>query len=146
MEAFGVARAVLDGGDEVGARMAFKDAYARIVQEARRAKKPAGWTVSLGWDVEGRQEPIRKAVAAGLLPAPSAAALLPAPMGSAGSVEGSPEGLARLKEEIAKLEMKNLAAAEAAEAERQAARDAEAARKQEIADQVAQYEGKQRAA
>ncbi|SPA44629.1 hypothetical protein [Cupriavidus taiwanensis] len=145
MEAFGVSRAVLDGGDEVGARMAFKDAYARIVQEARRAKKPAGWTVSLGWDVEKRGEPVRKAVEAGLLPAPTAAALLPAPMPSEG-LDCSPEGLARLKEEMAKLTLKNAMEDEARELAREEARQAEIARKQEIANAVAQYQANPKAA
>ena len=39
-EAFDRCRPVLDAGDEVGARMAFKDTYNRLVDEARRAGRP----------------------------------------------------------------------------------------------------------
>lgn len=78
-EAFAAARPVLDLGDEVGARMAFKAAYDRIVAAARRDGRPPEWTVSLGWDVKRRAAALESAVSAGLLPAPSVAALLPPP-------------------------------------------------------------------
>ena len=42
-EAFGLCASVLDGGDEVGARMAFRDAYNRLVSDARLAGRPARW-------------------------------------------------------------------------------------------------------
>lgn len=78
-QAFAAARPVLELGDKVGARMAFKGAYERLVDAARREGKPLAVQVSLGWDVERRVTAITAAVTAGLLPAPQAAALLPAP-------------------------------------------------------------------
>lgn len=76
--AWGVARSVLDAGDEVGARMAFKEAYSRMTAEARRERRPAAWTASLGFDLQQREAVIAQASAAGLLPAPDLP-MLPAP-------------------------------------------------------------------
>lgn len=78
-EAFGVCRPVLDMGDEVGARMAFKGAYERIIQAARLQNKPVEWQASIGFDPERREQVLRKAEVAGLLPAAQIAALLPPP-------------------------------------------------------------------
>lgn len=66
-QAWDTARRVLDLGDEVGARMAFRDAYNRLVEEARRQRKPIDWRASLGFDPAGRAEAIGAAEAAGLL-------------------------------------------------------------------------------
>jgi hypothetical protein len=63
--------------DEVGARMAFKDAYNRLVAQARAERRAAEWGVSLGWDMRRREVPLTRALAAGLLPAPAVAGLLP---------------------------------------------------------------------
>lgn len=41
-------------GDKVGARMAFKDVYARLVDDARRVRRPASWTAALGFDLDRR--------------------------------------------------------------------------------------------
>jgi hypothetical protein len=49
-EAWGACRSVLDIGDEVGARMAFKDVYGRLVREAKRAGEQIVWNVSEGFD------------------------------------------------------------------------------------------------
>lgn len=81
-EAWGVATMVMDLGDEVGARMAFKDAYGRLVDEARRRRNPPSWQVSMGHDSQGRREAIERAVEAGRLP-PSTLEGLPAPAGEA---------------------------------------------------------------
>jgi hypothetical protein len=97
-EAFALCRPVLDTGDEVGARMAFKDAYTRLVQVARINGKPASWSVSEGWDAERRQLVVARAVQAGLLAAPPAHLAL-AYEGDATS--GRPEGLQKLLEECA---------------------------------------------
>lgn len=76
--AWAIARPVLDMGDEVGARMAFKAAYARCVDEARATRTPTSWTVSLGFDASQRDSAITQAVAVGRLDQ----SLLPAPSGS----------------------------------------------------------------
>jgi hypothetical protein len=75
-EAFGVARGLIDE-DPVAARMAFKEAYVKRTQDARAARKPARWTVSLGNDKNGREAALREAVSRGRLTAPEAQALLP---------------------------------------------------------------------
>jgi len=65
--AFAVCRPVLDTGDKVGARMAFKDAYARLVAEARAAGRPIEWILSLGRDAQRRAEAAEDALLAGHL-------------------------------------------------------------------------------
>jgi hypothetical protein len=76
-EAFGICRPVLDAGDEVGARMAFKAAYSRLIAEARAKREPVRWSASLGHDQAQQDDTLRIAVEAGKLPA----AYLPAPRG-----------------------------------------------------------------
>lgn len=77
-EAWAIARGVWDAGDEVGARMAFREAYTRLVEDARRDLKPVVWTVSLGFDADKRVLAITAAVRAGRLPREELLAL-PAP-------------------------------------------------------------------
>lgn len=78
-KAFAVCRPVLDAGDDVGARMAFKDTYNRLVGAARLTGQPPVWSASIGFDAARREQVLTKASAAGLLPAPTIAALLPPP-------------------------------------------------------------------
>lgn len=78
-EAFGSCRPVLDIGDEVGARMAFKDAYGRICGAAKLRGVAPVWVASVGFDKSRREAVLQKAASAGLLPAPHVAALLPPP-------------------------------------------------------------------
>lgn len=66
-EAMGCARTIYNAGDEVGARVAFRDAYERIVEHHRAESVPAKWFPSLGADVSGRDHPVRKAIEIGLL-------------------------------------------------------------------------------
>lgn len=61
-QAFGVAQPVLEARDKVGARMAFRDAYERIVRDARAAGKPCRWVVSIGRDAERRAVALQAAV------------------------------------------------------------------------------------
>jgi Sec-independent protein translocase protein TatA len=79
-EAFAICSPVFP--DEVGARMAFKDAYTRLVGVARATPTPAQWRASLGWDAAKREAAIVKAGNCGLLCAPTVAALLLAPAGT----------------------------------------------------------------
>jgi hypothetical protein len=78
-QAMSAARPVLDAGDDVGARMAFRAAYTRLVADARAARRPVQWMASLGHDPEQRQEALEQAAQKNLLPAPAVAALLPPP-------------------------------------------------------------------
>lgn len=89
LEAFDIARPLLeDLGDKVAARMAFVEAYDRIVSDKRAAGIKFEWFVSLGDNKERRAPAIRAAQEAGLLSAPRAIALIEAntevPMTSAG--------------------------------------------------------------
>lgn len=141
-EAFAIASPVLAMGDEVGARMAFKETYNRLVEVARRAGRPAEWQASLGWDAKKREAAITKAETAGLLPAPTVRALLPAPTASAETPdEKAKENMALVRAELAKLQDGWANAAERRAAAVQAQREADEAKKREIAQQVAAYEG-----
>lgn len=62
------ARPVLAGGDKVGARMAFRDAYEREVAQARAAKRPVRWMASEGHDPARRGPAIERALALGRVP------------------------------------------------------------------------------
>jgi hypothetical protein len=81
-EAFAICQPVLSMGDEVGARMAFKESYLRIVARARSERRPVHWFPSLGWDTTKRTAALTAAVTGGLLPAQSVAGLLPTPAGA----------------------------------------------------------------
>lgn len=94
-EAWGIARTVLELGDEIGARMAFREAYSRLVDSARALRMPVAWSASLGFDEALRKDAISTAVMAGRLPHSELLAL-PAPSGQsllslAESTSGSEE-------------------------------------------------------
>ena len=74
-QAWAIASPVLRNGDDVGARMAFKEAYQRLTDEARRARRLPAWFASLGFDPDLRAEALRQAHSAGRLPAPELVAL-----------------------------------------------------------------------
>lgn len=61
-QAWSICKPVLDAGDEVGARMAFRAAYERI----GGLGGPVRWTVSAGWDAEKRNLALQSAQSAGL--------------------------------------------------------------------------------
>jgi len=61
-QAYGVASQLICDGDRIGARMAFKETYAKLVSEARERCEPAKWSPSLGCDVSGRQQALIEAV------------------------------------------------------------------------------------
>lgn len=91
-QAWAIAKPVLDNGDNIGARMAFKEAYQRLTDEARRARRAPAWSASLGFDLEQRAEALLQAHSVGRLPALDML-VLPAPEKSAESIlegEGIP--------------------------------------------------------
>lgn len=100
-EAFTVARPLLNVGDEVGARMAFKDAYRRLVTEARSLNKPVRWNVSAGWDAGRHQLAAQDAINAGLLDGPKQPLALP---NESRVALAKPAGLQKLLEVVAQLE------------------------------------------
>lgn len=58
-EAFGVARQLLVD-DEIGARMAFKECYLKLLAKARLEGKPPKWTPSFGYEKSGREAAVRE--------------------------------------------------------------------------------------
>lgn len=59
--AFGVCNPLLQDGDLVGARMAFKEIYSKAIQDARANGIPPKWTPSYGFEKSGRARAIREA-------------------------------------------------------------------------------------
>jgi hypothetical protein len=78
-EAFWIARPLLVLGDKTGARMAFRDTYLRLCEEARLNGRPVQWQACLGFDAEQRAEVLGAAVQAGKIGAEYARGLLPPP-------------------------------------------------------------------
>ena len=76
-QAWQVCQPVMAAGDEVGARMAFKQSYARMVEDARRLRRPASWVTSLGHDATKRHAALVKAETMGLLSAGEVLRLAP---------------------------------------------------------------------
>lgn len=104
-QAWGAARPVLDMGDEVGARMAFKETYSRLVTEARARFEAASWEVSEGFDSERRRIAVARAVEAGRIPAGRYTAIEHiTPLMLSGPYAGIPEAvrqkLAELREQF----------------------------------------------
>ena len=93
-EALGFARDIFNSGDEIGARMAFRDSYERITKQAREQGKPVKWWPSLGHDVARRESAVQQAVVSGLLPA-SRLDALPSPgyAGVTALLENASEGV-----------------------------------------------------
>jgi hypothetical protein len=96
-KAWTVARPVLISGDEVGARVAFREAYNRLVDEARQRMEPVRWQALMGHDPARRVEALTMAQKQGL-PVEGAAELmsdalaaLPAPRGGPDLLLPAPE-------------------------------------------------------
>lgn len=78
-EAMQVAQPLINEGDMIAARMAFKEAYTRIVAHNKASDIPVKWFPSLGHCPEGREQTLKRAVELGRLTADHAQSLLPAP-------------------------------------------------------------------
>lgn len=78
-KAWGIARPIAEEGDNIGARMAFRESYRRLVREAQEAGGEPHWEVSLGHNPMLREQPLREAVENGLLTHDRIANLLPKP-------------------------------------------------------------------
>lgn len=80
-QAWGVVAPVLRGGDEVGARVGFREAYNRMVVDARAERRPVQWQAALGHDSRRHADALRRAADLGRMPRGDADALaaLPAP-------------------------------------------------------------------
>jgi len=103
-QAWGVACEIMP--DRVGARMAFRSAYERIVSEARKGAQPVKWFPSIGQDVQGREGVLKEGVRKGLLTNEQVLKLLPAPdvapeilkIGFVGKNENAGDYVAKLKD------------------------------------------------
>jgi hypothetical protein len=85
---------VMKMGDEVGARMAFKEVYSRLVHEARSRREAVSWDVSEGFDKDKRVSAITEAVESGLIPARPYVAIGHSSAMVAGLLEGkTPAGM-----------------------------------------------------
>lgn len=71
------AQSLLDLGDKTGARMAFRGAYERMVEEMRQRGGMGKWMVSAGLDKTQMETAINEAVKQGKLSKPQAMMLLP---------------------------------------------------------------------
>lgn len=124
-EAFNLCRPMIDKDELISARMMFKEAYTKLVANARLNFKPVKWQVSIGTDATRRQDALQAAVTAGLLPAPAVAVLI-----GYESKEDEPvssHGLMTLKEQLANLKLIDLANEEILrEREKKLAREATA--------------------
>lgn len=92
-EAMAAARPVFQAGDKVGARMAFREAYERIVARNRERKVEVRWWASLGHDTQGREAVVQEGVRQGLLSNETAQLVLPPP----GAGQYNPEIAGKLK-------------------------------------------------
>lgn len=81
-EAMQVAHPLMLEGDKIGARMAFKEAYTRIVKTNKANEIKPKWFPSLGHDKQGREEVLKRAVELGRLTQDHVTSLLPAPIHS----------------------------------------------------------------
>jgi hypothetical protein len=129
--AFALASPILALGDEVGARMAFKEAYTRMVAAARAECAPPAWSTSIGWDGARRDAAIGRAVIAGQLPAPAAQTLLGGPAVAEADTDAARAQLAAVKQLLAD-------GAAARDARREAAFD------QRVAAEAAERESRER--
>jgi len=75
-DALRFAQPLLDEGDKIAARMAFKDAYSRIVEQNKLAGRKPSWFPSLGQSKEGRDAALAEGVRLGRLGADHAIGLL----------------------------------------------------------------------
>lgn len=66
-QAFGVAVGMIDAGEVVAARMAFKETYNRLVNQARDHRQQVEWFATLGHDPKGREHVLMNAVDQGRL-------------------------------------------------------------------------------
>lgn len=140
-EALGTARPIFEIGDEVGARMAFKEVYVRLVSKARASGVSPHWWPSLGSQVDARHVAIERAIVQGLLPAsaPVVQSMLPAPADATpllSAVSSKPEARKTL-DALRKLLARDLEQEERQRQDRlQIERDAVDARKADLRDQA----------
>ncbi len=90
LEAVAAAAPVMETGDKIGTRMAFKAAYERITSQRRMAGAAPKWRLSMGWDAEQRAQVAQEALRLGRVTEEQVRDYLPAPApsGPAAAVAG----------------------------------------------------------
>lgn len=76
-KAYWAAHTLLESGDKVGARMAFREAYERELSNARQDGKPVKWEATLGTDPYQREQAIKRAAELNQIGHDHAKAMLP---------------------------------------------------------------------
>lgn len=104
-----VAQPLLDAGDQIAARMAFRDAYTRSVDENRRAGISPRWFPSLGHDPHGRAKVIADAVEKKRITMDRAQTILPHAMAEVREMLGVDNRAERLTDESGKAKVLALA-------------------------------------
>ncbi|WP_027815202.1 hypothetical protein [Paraburkholderia bannensis] len=133
----------LADGDETAARMAFRAAYADVLDRARALNTPAKWVVTLGWDVEQREQIVTEAVRQNRLSIAHAKAAVPLLAGPSEESAVTPQAeqqLAKLRSICAGIGAVSARAAVAGAERAREAIDDLARAKQQTAARVAAYE------
>lgn len=129
-QAWAIALPVLSAGDRVGARMAFIQAYERLVTAAKGEGTSPQWQISQGHDPDQRIDAIQKAVQVGQLRAPIAERFLPPP-----ERKGSAAGKRRIAESVHCLAQAMAAERRRRDKERKARIEADRKRRLELFDE-----------
>lgn len=79
-QAWHIARAHIRCGEDVAARMSFKEAYVRLLGDARASGRKVVWSVTLGHDVDGRLPVLNEAVRVGRISKDYALEIVRAPV------------------------------------------------------------------
>ena len=137
-EAFSACLPILATGDKIGARIAFKDTYTRIMTESRVLNRPVKWDVSLGHDQTKRFMALEKAKNAGLIPLETAQALRLTSDAPLSETECS-QGKAMIKKLLADLQLGEKEKRDERDREKAMKRQAVAARKKDIESKVRMY-------
>lgn len=147
--AFAAAQEILQAGDKIGARMAFKGAYER---ECAVSSSPLTWEISLGHDAGRREQAIRRGLESRLLTSDQAARHLPPSAATgdgkaiAGLLTGTVSEMPRDEKTVERLEeirrmlaKQNTEQAAKRERERLAAIEADRLRRQAAVDGLAKF-------
>lgn len=73
---------ILKLGDEIGARMCFLETYRKALKQAKEARNPPKWSLTMGSDIERRKMALQRSIEQGRISADYARSLLPAPVAS----------------------------------------------------------------
>lgn len=152
-EAWFHCKPVFDSGDEIGARMAFRQHYSRLLDAARLQGRPVKYEISLGFDLDSRKQVVERAVAIGVIGMDERVKLLPDDgvdalrIGHDGSLEASDSAPSAFRQRFQQiLDEQNALSAEKAMQEqmkKEALKKAEEDRRELLMRQAGILEGEQ---